>query len=307
MDDAIKILLLEDNAGDVLLLRETLRTVSEFEYELQDAPTLEDGQRLFAGSPFDIVLLDLSLPDSRGMDTVSGARQFAPELPIVVLTNLDDEGQGIEAIRMGVQDYLVKGQVDGRMLARTIRYAIEHKRASVELQKARDELEQRVRERTAELEHTLVALQEEFDERILASQAGEENRDVLLKVGELIPYGLWISDAAGGLKYVSKSFLEMTGLTMEQCRRSDWAQCLVLEDRERLRQEWSDCVASGAFWDRQLSIQAKDGTVRVVLCRGVPIHDRTGKIVSYAGMNLDVTDARQLEPHARPAGKDDAA
>ena len=202
------------------------------------------------------------------------------------------EGQGVQAIRMGVQDYLVKGQVDGRALARTIRYAIEHKRTRVELQKARDELEQRVRERTAELEHTLVALQEEFDERIMASQAVKENRDVLLKVGELIPYGLWISDAAGGLTYISQSFLEMTGLSMEQCRHMGWAECLLLEDRERLKREWNDCVARGEFWDRQLNIRAKDGTVRIVLCRGVPIHDRTGKIVSYAGMNLDVTDRR---------------
>jgi len=226
MDEGIKILLLEDNAGDVLLLRETLRTVSEFDYELQDASSLEDGKRMFDSSRFDIVLLDLTLPDSRGMDTVSSARQFAPELPIVVLTNLDDEGQGIEAIRMGVQDYLVKGQVDGRMLARTIRYAIEHKRAAVELQKARDELERRVHERTAELEQTMVALQEEFDERIRTSQAVEENRDALLKVGELIPYGLWICNAAGGMTYISQSFLEMTGMSMEQCRRMGWTECL---------------------------------------------------------------------------------
>ena len=238
MDEPMMILLLEDNAGDVVLLRETLRTVSEFPYELQDAPSLEEGRRLFEGARFDIILLDLSLPDSQGMDTVSTARQFAPDLPIVVLTSLDDESRGMEAIRMGVQDYLVKGQVDGRMLARTIRYAIEHKRAAVELQKARDELEQRVHERTAELEQTMVALQDEFDERIRASQAVEENRDVLLKVGELIPYGLWICNATGGMTYISKSFLDMTGLSMEQCRRMGWTECLLLEDRERLKQEW---------------------------------------------------------------------
>ena len=289
MEEPIVVLLLEDNEGDVMLLRETLRTVSEFPYELQHAPSLEEGRRLFESARFDIILLDLSLPDSVGMDTISSTRQFAPDLPIVVLTSLDDESQGVQAIRMGVQDYLVKGQVDGRTLARAIRYAIEHKRASVELQKARDELEQRVRERTADLEHTLVALQEEFDERIRVSQAVKENRDVLLKVGELIPYGLWIADAAGRLTYVSQSFLEMTGLSMEQCLRMDWTQHLVLEDREPMRREWNDCVARGGFWDRQLNIRAKDGAVRTVLCRGVPIRDQAGKIVSYAGMNLDVT------------------
>ncbi len=303
MDDSINILLLEDNEGDVLLLRETLRTASELPYELRNAASLEEGRRLFESARFDIMLLDLSLPDSMGMDTVAVARQFAPELPIVVLTSLDDEAQGVRAIRMGVQDYMVKGQVDGRTLARTIRYAIEHKRASVELQKARDELEERVRERTAELEHTLVALQEEFDERIRASQAVKENRDVLLKVGELIPYGLWIADAAGRLTYVSQSFLDMTGLSMEQCLRMDWTQHLVLEDRERLRREWSDCIACGGFWDRELNIRAKDGGVRTVLCRGVPIRDQNGKITSYAGMNLDVTDRKKLEAAARPAGK----
>lgn len=292
MSETIQVLLIEDNEGDVLLLRETLGTVQEFRHELHSAGTLGDGRRLCRERRFDVLLLDLSLPDSTGLQTVSGAMEFAANLPIIVMTSLDDEELGMAAIRNGVQDYLIKGQPDGRALARAIRYAIEHKRARMELQKARDELEDRVRERTAELEQTLVALQEEFDERIRASQQVEEHRDVFRKISDLIPYGMWISDAAGGLSYVTPSLLEMAGTTLDQCRRMGWFECMDIEDRQRVKEEWVRCVSGGEPWDRTLRIRARDGSIRIVLSRGAPIRDRTGKISSYAGLNLDITDRR---------------
>lgn len=292
MGETIHILLIEDNEGDVLLLRETLATVREFHHEFHSASTLDTGLRLCAQQHFDVLLLDLSLPDSSGLDTVSFAMECARDFPIIVMTSLDNEDMGIAAIRMGAQDYLIKGQSDGRALARAIRYAIEHKRARMELQKAHDQLEDRVRERTAELEQTLVALQEEFDERIRASQAAEEHRDVFHKISELLPYGMWICDLAGSYTYVTPSLLEMAGLSVEQSRRLGWFDCLNIEDRRQVKEEWIRCVSGGEPWDREIRIRAKDGSVRTVLSRGAPIRDRTGKITSYAGINLDITDRR---------------
>jgi FixJ family two-component response regulator len=75
------------------------------------------------------VLLDLGLPDSQGLETLAKTYSQAPEVPIVVLTGLDDDALGVQAVNRGAQDYLKKGQVDGELLMRTIRYAIERKRA----------------------------------------------------------------------------------------------------------------------------------------------------------------------------------
>jgi signal transduction histidine kinase len=108
---------------------------------------------------FDAVLLDLSLPDSRGLDTIKCVAAAAPNLPIIVLTGLDDETLGMEALRQGAQDFLVKGRTDGRLLARAIRYAMERKHAEQQLKALNDTLEHRVAERAAMASHRAAQLQ----------------------------------------------------------------------------------------------------------------------------------------------------
>jgi len=129
--------LIEDNPGDARLLRESLAEVDRHAFEVDHAARLEDGlQRLSEGRP-DVVLLDLSLPDSQGLDTVRRLHALAPELPIVVLTGTNDEDQAVRAVQEGAQDYLVKGHADGHLLARSMRYAIERHRILGELECSR--------------------------------------------------------------------------------------------------------------------------------------------------------------------------
>lgn len=132
MSETVRILLVEDNPGDARLLRETLRDADSLPFRLVHAPRLSDALELVATEAPDVVLLDLSLPDAHGMDTVGRMLRAAPAVPIIVLTGLADETVAVQAVQSGAQDYLVKGTVEGGTLGRAIRYAIERKRLESE-------------------------------------------------------------------------------------------------------------------------------------------------------------------------------
>ena len=128
-DLRFKVLLVEDNPGDARLIRETLVDVADTAFDLECTDRLAAGLARLKAADIDVVLLDLALPDSRGYDTFAAAQAEVPHLPIIVLTGLGDEALALRTVKNGAQDYLLKGQVDGNLLARAIRYAIERKRA----------------------------------------------------------------------------------------------------------------------------------------------------------------------------------
>src|SRR5438270_3450847 len=129
----ITVLLVEDNPGDARLILELLGEVQAQAFDLERVDRLDDALARLAHSGVDVVLLDLGLPDSQGLDTFVRARRGAPNEPIVVISGIDDEELALEAVRSGAQDYLVKGRIEGDLLARVIRYAIERKRAEAKL------------------------------------------------------------------------------------------------------------------------------------------------------------------------------
>ncbi len=121
----IKILLIEDNPGDVLLLQETLSEITFVELELVPVDRLANALKLLQSEDFDVILLDLVLPDSNGLDTFIQIQEQTPSTPIVVLTGIADETLAMSAMKAGAQDYLVKGQVSGSdLLLRSMRYAL---------------------------------------------------------------------------------------------------------------------------------------------------------------------------------------
>jgi two-component system, cell cycle sensor histidine kinase and response regulator CckA len=136
----IKILLVEDNPGDVLLLQETLSEINIVELEWIHAERISNALECLQSEDFDVILLDLLLPDSEGLDTFTRIHEQAPLVPIVVLTGMADETLAIRSMQAGAQDYLVKGQVSGSdLLMRSIRYAIERKRIEASLQQREQE------------------------------------------------------------------------------------------------------------------------------------------------------------------------
>jgi sigma-B regulation protein RsbU (phosphoserine phosphatase) len=136
---SIKILLVEDNPDDAELLQETLSHVPTVRFEWVHVLRLHDAIARLREERFDVILLDLSLPDSQGQETLAKAYGQAHDTPIVVLTGHSDETMAIKTVHEGAQDYLVKGQADGHTLVRSIRYAIERHRLTTELDRGRQQ------------------------------------------------------------------------------------------------------------------------------------------------------------------------
>jgi sigma-B regulation protein RsbU (phosphoserine phosphatase) len=132
-ENPIRILLVEDNPDDATLLQITLNEGPRGQFELLHVERLEAALKQLREQTFDLVLLDLTLPDSRGLETFRRLHAQSPETPVVALTGLDDETLAITAAKEGAQDYLVKGQFNRNLLVRAMRYAVERQRAETEL------------------------------------------------------------------------------------------------------------------------------------------------------------------------------
>jgi serine phosphatase RsbU (regulator of sigma subunit)/CheY-like chemotaxis protein len=130
----MRVLLVEDNPDHAVWIGELLAAVGAAPIDLTCADSLAAAFARLAQGGIDVVLLDLSLPDSQGLDTVARVRDRAPSVPVVVLTALEDDEVGVKAVQMGAQDYLLKSRLDGELLRRALRYAIERKQADEALQ-----------------------------------------------------------------------------------------------------------------------------------------------------------------------------
>ncbi len=154
--DSMNILLIEDNLAEARLLQEFLKETSFNEFNLVHVQRLSEALDAIGDDNskpclYNIILLDLTLPDSQGLESLKPLISRAPCLPIVVLTNINDEQLAIEAVRKGAQDYLVKRQINPQLLIRSLRYAIERKQYLETLRALNQSLKSRVEERTAEL------------------------------------------------------------------------------------------------------------------------------------------------------------
>ncbi len=166
-DRPINVLLIEDEPGDARLVREILAYADSHQFNLECTDRLSAGLERLARGGIDVVLLDLGLPDSRGLDTLAALHALESAVPVVVETGLDDEALALEAVQSGAQDYLIKGHFSHDVLARTIRYAIERKHAERALR---------------ESEHRAVSMLEELK----VTQESLIQAEKLSAIGELV-------------------------------------------------------------------------------------------------------------------------
>jgi signal transduction histidine kinase len=202
-----RVLLVEDNPGDAGLVRVALEEASDagWAFELVRVGRLSKALETLKERSFDLVLLDLSLPDAHGVDTVVRMRNAAPMLPIVIMTGLDDQALAIEAMRKGAQDYLVKGQVDSAWLARAVRYAIERKRAEAQINR--------------QLERQTVL--NEINQAITSTLDLQAVMDILLdKIGQVFPH------LATMVRLFDNESNTLKGLAFRNLDESNWEKLL---------------------------------------------------------------------------------
>ena len=191
----IKVLLIEDNLAEARLLKEILKGNEKKEFHLVNVSRLSEAISLLQQTNFDVILLDLTLPDSQDLESLAPLLITAPKLPIVVLTNTNDDNLALAALRQGAQDYLIKREVSLEILTRSLCYAIERKQMEEALRESNKALKMSVIERTNQLEKAqeLNQLKTEFvsmlshdfrnplNKILLSAGLLEESRDRLTK------------------------------------------------------------------------------------------------------------------------------
>ena len=215
MTNALRILLIEDNPGDARLTCEMLREVRSIAVAVVPAASFGAGVALLSSENFDVVLLDLSLPDMQGLETVRQLHARCPRMPLIVLSGLDDEETAIEALHNGAQDYLVKGCGDGSLIARAMRYAIERKRGELQLTEAKEMAEAASRAKSTFLAHMSHELRTPlnavigFSDIIAKGIPGLDSTEVCRQ------YARYINDSGQHLLRLVNDILDLSKLTAD--------------------------------------------------------------------------------------------
>lgn len=259
----IKVLLVEDSRTDARLLRQSLGEIPGQNFDIVWVERIKDAIAKLRDQPFDVGLLDLSLPDSSGIETFTLIQQAVPALPIVVLTGAADESAGVEAISRGVQDYLAKGAVSARTMARIIRYAIERKKAEMALAAERD----RVLRYLDVVEDILVAL-----------------------------------DTEARITLVNRRVCKVLGYEEHELIGKDWFRvCLPPGEYEQVFGVYKQIIAGDIqhFEYYENHILTKSNKERLVTWHNTLLRDDQGRVTGTLSAGTDVTEQRLSEDARR--------
>lgn len=295
-DKPIYILLVEDNPGDAGLVKEMLADTDAFQFELVHCDRLGKAEEILGTRSFDVILLDLSLPDGQGLDTVIQTRSATNKIPIVVMSGLGDVDLAIKALQEGAQDYLVKGQVDSNLLSRSVRYAIERKQAEEALRKAHDQLGMRVEERTAELILTNEALLSEIAERKKTEMALQKSEASLAEAQRIAHLGNWDWHIQTNKLYWSDEIYRIFGLTPKEfgATYDEFLNFVHPGDREFVKKAVQEALYGRPFYvDHRIVLP--DGAVRFVHEQGEVTFGENGEPVRMLGIVRDITDEKEKE------------
>ncbi len=253
-DGNIRILLVEDNPGDAVIINEMLKEIYPNKFELLHFKRLEDGVNHVI-EDFDIVLLDLNLPDSRGIETFNVMNKNAPEMPIIILTGLLDEELAINIVSEGAQDYLVKGNIDKQLLSRSIKYSIERKRIEMDLRKSEEKYRAMV---------------------------------------EKIESGLFLINSMNEINYVNKQMADMLGYNMDELFNRD-IYGLINKNCRSVFKKHLQTKNKGIGQTYELQFLKKDGSSVWVLMSTSPLKKINGEYIGAISIMTDITARKGME------------
>jgi PAS domain S-box-containing protein len=237
---SFKLLLIEDEPVIAELIREMISRDRLSKFEISHVLTLKEGLQQLAAGKFAAVLLDLSLPDSQGLQTFKTVSVAVPETPVVILSALNDEAIALEAVKHGAQEYLVKGEVDMKLLPRFIRYAIERQHVETALRKSEERFE-------------------------IAMRA---TNDVI-----------WDWDLTTNHVWWSDNIYNLFRYKPEEVRGTPdwWSEHVHPEDKGKFLSSVEAVIHSGwQFWSSEYRFRRADGVYIPVFDRGYVVQDKDG-------------------------------
>jgi PAS domain S-box-containing protein len=285
----IHLLLIEDNPGDALLLREMLAEARGMSFELAWTETLSEGIDRLALGGIDVVLLDLALTDSTGLETLRRLRAASPWAPVVVvLSGLNDEEISFQAVQEGAQDYLIKGQVDSSLLIRSIRYALERGHEQEALRRAQVELENRVRERTADL--------------VKANEALRNSQHLLQGILNNSTALISVKDLQGRYMLANHSYERLFNLNSESIVGKTVYDLLPREYADRVCASEQRVIDSGNALEVEELMPHGDGLHTYIAIRSL-LRDGEGRPYALCVIATDVTEWKRFEEETRAERK----
>ncbi|MCX6899720.1 MAG: PAS domain-containing protein [Verrucomicrobia bacterium] len=255
----INILQIEDNPSEIVLMRAMLAEAGAGQFELTSVSRLSEGLERLAADGFDLVMLDLGLPDSNGLETFAKVHTQAPQVPIIVLSSLDDESVAMRTVHEGAQDYVVKGEnMDARLLVRTIHYAIERKRAE---------------------------------------QAMSEQHKLLRTLIDNLPDLIYAKDPQGRLFLNNAAHMRFLGATKpEDALGKTVYDCFPKEIADTFFADEQRVILSGEpLVNREEASIDQTGRRIWVLTTKVPLRDESGKSLGMVGITRDITARKEAE------------
>jgi diguanylate cyclase (GGDEF)-like protein/PAS domain S-box-containing protein len=262
-DRRLRILLVEDDEDDYVLTRGLLQDVYQDSIDLEWARTYQSAREALEGRRFDVCLLDYHLGERTGLDLLRAVVAPNCPTPIILLTGNSERDVDVEAMNAGAADYLIKGEFGGRLLERSIRYAIGY---------------------AAERQQTLEALRLSEERYALAVRGAND--------------GLWDWDLTTNSIYYAPRWKAMLGHTEDEIGDSpeEWFSRVHPQDLDRVQAEINDHLsADSVHFESEYRIRHHDGTYRWVLTRGLVVRDAQGRSVRMAGSQTDITQRKAAE------------
>lgn len=290
----LRVLLIEDDPDDHYLIRLSLEDAFGTGYVLEWARDQESGQKAIERCAFDVCLLDYHLEPGSGLELLREVRRISCTAPVIMLTANGDYEADLRAMRAGASDYLLKGEFSPRLLERSIRYAVERARAEEELREYRENLEELVHERTAELEEAYHRLVEEANVRRRAEEALRESEARHRQIVENALDIIYAIDVDGTVTSVNPAFEAVTGWPAARWVGSSYAELIHPEDLPVVRERFRKLARRTSIPPAEVRILSKNGEYRTLELR-TSAQFEGNRVVGVHGVARDVTERRRYE------------